>query len=300
MRRGGAGVVLVLVSAVSFGFMPIFARLAYAQGVGVDELLFIRMLMASLIIGGIIAARRQLTVPKRNDLLVLIGLGAIGYFLQATLYFTALLYSPVAIVALLLYTYPILVVIGAYLLGWENISRLLVAAFLIALVGLVLVANPSGNFIGLGVVLAVGSAVGYSGYILGGTKVLGRVSGEVAAFYITGSAAVSFGLAGALTGSIHLNWTWLGWFWVAMLAVVCTVVAITTFLMGLARIGPSRAALLCLLEPVTGVLASTLLFGNALTATQWFGGVLILAATAITTLRGHSQDERELRSVTMG
>jgi len=41
MSRVGEGTILLFVSAVSHGFMPIFAKFAYTQGVGVDELLFI-------------------------------------------------------------------------------------------------------------------------------------------------------------------------------------------------------------------------------------------------------------------
>jgi drug/metabolite transporter (DMT)-like permease len=289
MDRGSTGILLVLVSAVSFGFMPIFARLAYSQGVGVDELLFVRFLLAFLIMGAILATRRLLIIPKTQDLLVLIGLGALAYFLQSTLYFTSLLYSPIAIVQLLLYTYPVFVTIGAFALGWERVSRRLTAAFIIAVVGLSLVANPFGNPIGFGVFLSLGASVTYTIYILSGSKVLRRVRGYVAAFYVMGAASVSFGLTGALTGSIHLNWSFEGWFWVATITLVCTVIAVTSFFIGLSRIGPSRAALISLVDPVTSILASTGLFGNALNASQWLGGVLILAATAITTLYRNSE-----------
>jgi len=216
----------------------------------------------------------------------LIVLGALCYFLQSTFYFNALLFSPVAIVALLLYTYPVFVTVGAYVLGWEQVSRRLAGAFIIALIGLVLVANPFGTAIGLGVFLAFGSAVVYTLYILGGSKVLGRVKGDVAAFYVMGAASVSFGLTGALTGSIRLNWSVAGWFWVVTIALVCTVLAATTFFLGISRIGPSRAALISLMEPVTAVLLSLALFGNKLTISQWFGGLLILVSTAITTVYG--------------
>lgn len=285
MDRSSTGIFLVLVSAVSFGFMPIFARLAYSQGVDVDELLFVRFLLAFLIMGAVLATRRLLIVPKTQDLLVLIGLGALAYFLQSALYFTSLLYSPIAIVELLLYTYPVFVTIGAFALGWERVPRRLIAAFIIAVVGLFLVASPF-NSVGYGVFLALGASVTYTIYILSGSKVLRRVRGYVAAFYVMGSAMVSFGLTGALTGSIHLNWSFEGWFWVATISLVCTAIAITSFFIGLSRIGPSRAALISLVEPVASILASTWLFGNALNASQWLGGVLILAATAITTLYG--------------
>jgi len=93
-----------------------------------------------------------------------------------------------------------------------------------------------------------------------------------------------------LTRSIHLNWGFEGWFWVATISIVCTVIAVTFFFLGLARIGPSKAALISLIEPVTSVLASTWLFGNVLVVSQWLGGLLILAATAMVALYGNPRD----------
>ena len=291
MDRTDTGILSVILSAVSFGLMPIFARLAYLQGVGVDELLFVRFLFAFLVAGAILKISGLLIIPKIQDLLVLIGLGALGYFLQSTLYFNSLLYSPVAIVALLLYTYPVFVTIGAFALGWEKVSRRLTAAFILAVIGLFLVANPFGSPIGLGVFLSLGASVTYTIYILSGSKVLKRVRGIVAAFYVMGAASVSFGLAGAITGSIHLKWNFEGWLWVAMISLVCTVIAMTSFFIGLSRIGPSKAALISLIEPVTSVIVSTGLFGNALNISQWLGGILILTATAVTTLKHEARSK---------
>ena len=284
MIAARVGILFVLVSAVSFGLMPIFARLAYAQGVGVDELLFVRFLSAFVIMGVILAASRHLILPSMVDLLALVILGALVYFLQSTFYFTSLLYSPVAIVALILYTYPVFVTVGSFLLGWEKIAGRLAVAITIAIVGLLLVANSFGSPLGFGVILALGSSIAYTTYILSGTKLLRRVRGDVAAFYIMGAASLSFGLTGELSGALHLNFTLMGWFWVAVISVVCTIVAITAFFIGLSKIGPSRASLISLLEPPTSILASVWLFGNALSPLQWLGGLLILIATTITAL----------------
>ena len=284
MDKESTGILLVLVSAISFGLMPIFARFAYSDGVGVDELLFVRFLLAFLVMGAILAVRRQLIIPLVRDLLVLLVLGGLLYFLDSTFYFTSLLYSPVAIVELVLYTYPALVTVGAFALGWGRISRRLMAAIVIAMLGLILVANPFGNPIGFGVLLALGSSVAYTLYILSGTKVLRRVRGDVGAFYVMGGASVSFGLTGGLARSIHLNWSLEGWFWVGTITLLCTVVAVTAFFIGISRIGPSRAALISLVEPVASVIVATVIFGNALNISQWVGGVLILTATALTAL----------------
>ena len=285
MGKESTGIFLVLVSAVSFGLMPIFARLAYYQGVGVDELLFVRFLLAFLIMGAVYSNQR-LVLPTRRDLVALIFLGGLLYFLQSTLYFNSLLYSPIAIVELVLYTYPVFVTVGAFALGLESVSRPLIAAIVIALVGLFLIANPLGNSIGFGVVLVLGASLTYTVYILVGSRVLKRVGGDVAALIVMGAASVSFGLTGVLTGSIRLKWSVAGWFWVLVMSLICTVIAVTTFFMGLSRVGPSRAALISLIEPVVAVFVALLLFGNALTTSQWFGGLLILIAAAITTLYG--------------
>ncbi len=271
-------------SAVSFGFMPIFARFAYSQGVGVTEFLFVRFLFAFLILGTLLAASGKLFLPKRMDLLALIVLGALCYFLESTFFFSALLYSPVAIVALVFYIYPAIVTFGAYVLGWERISRRLAGVIIVALIGLVLVANPFGTVIGLGVFLALASAITYTTYVLGGSQVLRRVRGEVASFYVMGAGSVSFGIAGTLTGSIHLNWDVSAWFWLLIITALCTVLAVAGFFMGLSRIGPSRASLISLIEPVTSVLLSLAIFGDKLTTSQWLGGLMILASAAFTTI----------------
>ena len=289
----------MLVSAVAFGLMPIMARFAYASGVGVDELLFMRFVIGFVTMGVFLAASGRLVLPRRGDLLTLILLGGVAYFLQSGMYFTSLLYSPVAIVALVLYTYPVFTTVGAFILGWERISKPLAAVFVIAIAGLVLVANPSGKQLGLGVLLALGASIVYTAYILGGSKVLRTVRGELGAFYVMGAAAISYGLVGGVTNMIHLSFGLIGWFWVVMLTITSTVGGLPLFFIGLSIIGPSKAALLSLLEPLTSIFVSLVLFGNSLTALQWFGGLLILVATVITALY-RTPKPQDQRPITFG
>jgi drug/metabolite transporter (DMT)-like permease len=276
------GALFLVVSAVSFGLLPIFAKLAYQQGLTVDGLLFLRFLLAFLIMGCLLFVTRKLTIPARKDLALLLALGAVAYFLQSSFYFTAIVYSPVAVVALILYTYPALVTAGSYALGWEKVSRRLLAGLGVALVGLVLVANPTGGPVGGGAVLAFLASVAYTIYILTGTGVLRRVRGEIASFYVMGAACVSFGLTVLVAGPSSLSFRPLGWVWILCVAVVCTVIAATTFFLGLSLIGPSRSSLISLLEPITAASFAFLVFGQGLGPLQALGGLLILASALLT------------------
>ena len=69
--------------------------------------------------------------------------------------------------------------------------------------------------------------------------------------------------------------------WLAMLAVVSTVAAITLFFAGLRRVGPSGAAILSTFEPVVTVGLAFVVFGGSLGGAQLVGGALVLGAVLV-------------------
>lgn len=279
------GSILVLVSAISFGLMPIFARSAYRNGVGVQELLFLRFLLAFLLMGIFLKWSGKGAIPSRNYLLVLLALGGIGYFLQSVFYFTALLYIPVSVAALVLYTYPAFVMAGSLILGLEKLSASIVISLFLALVGLTLVSNPILNVAASGISIGLGAALTYTGYILVSTRVIARVNGETGAFYVMGAASLSFAVSGLLTNNLHFAWNLEAWVWVLTISVICTFFAITTFFQGLKIIGPSRTSILSTVELVTSVLAAAIIFNDFLSGTQLIGGSLILLAAILAALK---------------
>jgi drug/metabolite transporter (DMT)-like permease len=286
--RGNA---FILTSAISFGLMPIFARLAYRNQVDVRELLLVRFILAFLVMGGFLLATGRLVVPTRNQMLVLLALGGVGYYLQSTFYFSSLLYIPVSVVSLILYTYPPFVTAGSLMLGWEKMSSSLAVCLSLALVGLGLVANPTGDIVLVGVLLALAASITYTIYILVSTRVLRNVSGEVASFYVMGAAALSFILSNSLTGDMNISWSLQAWIWVLLIAIVNTVVAITTFFRGVTLIGPSRASILSSVEPATAIIIAAILFSESLNTYQIAGGLLIIIAALMTAFSKRARRE---------
>ena len=51
------GVLMVVVSSVAFGMMPLFARLAYDEGVSTISLLFFRFGIAAIVMTAVVALR---------------------------------------------------------------------------------------------------------------------------------------------------------------------------------------------------------------------------------------------------
>ena len=282
MRRL-VGVLLTIISAAAFGAMPILARLAYASGTDPVTLLFLRFASAGVMML-VLSRARGSALPRGRTLLGLIGLGGALYVAQPLTYFIALTLIPASLVGLLFYIYPVLVTVLAALLFRERVTRAQSAALLLALCGAALVIGPEYGGHPLGILLAIGSAVLYSLYVIGTSVLMRRVSAIAGSAVIIGSAGIVFGALAALRGP-HLPATPQGWAAALALAVVATVVAMVTLNAGLARIGAAQAATISTLGPVVTVALAISVLGEAITPQRIGGGALILGAVLILTAR---------------
>jgi drug/metabolite transporter (DMT)-like permease len=280
------GIILIGVSAASFGTLAILGRYAYSDGMDAPTILFLRFSLSAVILGLFLAAKRQ-PIPRGMTLLQLIGMGAIGYVGQAMSYFNALKYASAGLVALLLYLYPVIVAILSVLWLGERITRIKVFALFLALGGLALTVGPEGGQI-TGILLAIAAAVIYSVYIIVGTRVMKQVSAAQSSIVIFASAGLGSGALMMIDGP-HFPASPAGWGVIVGIVLIATVIAVVTFLAGLERIGPTNAAMLSTLEPVVTVLLAALLLGETLNPITLVGGGLILLAVLTLT---HSELRR--------
>ena len=280
------GAVLCLVSAAAFGTLGIFGRLASDAGASVATTLLVRFGLAALLFAAVLrltgrwSALRQL---PRRVVLTGLALGAAGYSVQSGLYFAAIGRLDVSMVALLLYTYPAFVTLAALALGRAAPSLRTGAALAIASAGLVLVlvAAGTGAFDVPGALMALGASLTYTTYILVSDRIVGEVDPFALALLVLTGATVSFTVAGLATSSLDFSVSGEAWLWLAAIAVVSTVVAVSAFFAGLRRVGPSEAAILSTFEPPVTVALAFVVLGERLAVVQLAGGALVLGAVIL-------------------
>jgi drug/metabolite transporter (DMT)-like permease len=273
------GSLLCLASAAAFGSMAIFGKLAYEEGATVGTLLATRFVLAAALFW--LLARGRLRALRRRDVLIALALGAIGYGAQAGGYFAALDRLDASLLALLVYTYPVIVTVAAVALGREAASRRTALALVLASSGLVLVlaGAAAGALDPVGTALALGTALVYSAYILVSQGVAGRIGPLALGALVCTGAAGSLTLGAAAAGDLHpAAVTAAGFGWLGGLAVVSTVAAIALFFAGLRHAGPTAASILSTLEPVVTVALAFAAFGESLGGAQLAGGALVLMA----------------------
>ncbi|MFN8410950.1 MAG: DMT family transporter [Anaerolineales bacterium] len=274
------GILLIAISAASFGTLAIFGRFAYNDGMDTFTVLFLRFGVSAAFMTIVLLLRKE-AFPRGRILLQLIGMGALGYVGQSFMYLTAINYASAGLVALLLYLYPFFVMVLSTIFLHEKVTRIKVIALVLALTGTALTVGPVSGML-IGALMAMTAALIYSIYIIVGTNVTKHVSPVQSSTVIFASAGVVFGLL-SLTNGMHFPASNSGWLAMSGIILISTIIPVVTFLAGLERVGPINAAMLSTLEPVVTVLLAMWLFGDKLQPIVMFGGGLILIAVILLT-----------------
>ncbi len=273
------GVLCIAASAAGFGAMPIFAKLAYAEGVDLPSMLFLRFALAGMALA-LVMQLRAIPWPRGGNLLALVAMGGVGYLGQSFCYFAALQHATAGLTALLLYLYPAIVTVLSAFLARRRLSPLRLLAVAAALFGTGLAVGGSLEGSALGILLGIGAALIYSVYILVGERVTPAAGAMPAATVIMLSAALVYGSIVLWRGPAFPA-SPVAWAAVGGIVLFSTVVAMITFFAGMARLGAADAATLSTLEPVVTVVLAAFFLAEAVGRWQVAGGVIILAAVIV-------------------
>jgi drug/metabolite transporter (DMT)-like permease len=280
-----------LLSAICFGAMAVFGKLAYDEGVTVGDLLLVRFGIAAVVMLAIVRWRGGFGGLTRRTAVAAFAMGAFGYAAQSASYFAALDRIDASLLALILYVYPVLVMAGAVALGRERWSTRRAVALGLALggIGLVLTGSATGRFDWVGAGLGLTAALVYTTYILIGERVVVDTPALPLSALVCCGAAATYAVATALRGGpTSLDSGLAAWGWLTTLALVSTVTAIILFFAGLALVGPSVAAILSVLEPLVTIGLAAVVFGESMSAMQLLGGALVLTAVLVVQWRGRA------------
>ncbi len=278
----GAG--LIAISAAGFATLSIFGKYAFAAGLSLTGFLSLRFGGAALLLAiGLLLTRRAAVFPGLRLTAILLCLGLFGYAVQASLFFLGLQRIPASLSALLLYAYPFFVALLNWAVNHRPPQRREWLAMGLATLGVALTVT-GGNGPGggepvdrLGVVFTLCSAGWYACYILISDRHVHRAGALVSTTWVALGAAISFLVIGMATRTWAFVPTPSSAAIILGLILFSTILPISTFFAGMARVGPTTASLLSTLEPVFTILLASLLLQERLAPMQLLGGLLVLA-----------------------
>ena len=278
----------IIISAIFFGLIipggQYFSNLGFSlYEISVYSLFFLFILTLPIIIV-------KKTVPLRKDNLAFFVLyGLIGALLQLTQFGGVIFGTPVAIVALLLYTQPIWTTFFGRLILNEKISKMKLIAVTVAFLGVVFLLSP-WNISNVGSVNGLVSSL-LAGIFLSLWVIFARKTGINKDYYINTVSAYSFisllwliilfPLIKVLYHSEYLTrlsyefpisyWVYFGFF-----CLISAFLPNSLFYKAIEKVEASKAGVILLLEPVVASIVAMILFSQYLSSSSFVGGGLIL------------------------
>lgn len=275
------GALFVLASGVGFGSVTVLARIAFEGGSNAPTSLALRFGLGATIFWLLLARQKARRLPATK--IAAFALMGLLFAAGSTASFMSVERIPASLSALVFYIYPAIVTAGSALFFGTRFSLPQLAILVGALTGCALTVDlRSGDIDALGLALALVTPCFYSGYVLIGSRAtLGVAPINASAWIMTFAAPlmVLLGITGAFGDQLTAGISARGWAAIAGLTIFSTVISISTFLAGMARLDPFRASILSTIEPAVSVILAALLLSERLTTQQILGGVIIVSST---------------------
>ncbi|MDP3538117.1 MAG: DMT family transporter [Azonexus sp.] len=252
----------------------------------------IRFLLAGLVLAGVaLASEGRIPRPETaSEWGIVTGLAMTGIFIYALCFFYGLKHITAGRGALVVALNPVLVALGAWLLGQERMNPVKLAGVAIATLGCLTVignGNPLALLhgeVGIGEWLILGCALCWTAYTFIGRQATKTLSPLAATLWASLIGAGLIGFAALVQGGTDFAaWSWRVWASVIFLAVGGTALAFTWFADGVRRIGAAKASVFVNLVPVFAVLQAAVLLDEHLGLAVLGGGLLVIAGVWLTT-----------------
>lgn len=292
MNRIQKGTLLTLLAGFSWGISGISGQYLMSNGVHVNLLTSLRLLIAGLFLTALAYYKdkqvlKDLLSSKKN-LFFLLLFSLFGLVLNQFAYLSAIHYTNAGTATVLQYAAPIIVLLYISLRDRALPSLIEVMSIILAIAGTFVMATH-GNLselaiTPLGLFWGLLSAFTYAAYLLIPVKLIQNY-GSLSVI------SLSMLLGGILFPIFSQAWNYefelTGINLLALFGIVGigTIFAYTVFLYGVSIVGAVKGSLLASIEPVASVLLTVLILGTQFYKTDFIGMVLIVAAVLLISLR---------------
>ena len=280
------GIVFILLASVAFGVGPVFAKELINIGYSTWDILLYPKIPIMLVIGIILIIRGVSLKVSKIQLVQLVLICSVSNGLTAILLVSSYRFLPIGLATMFHFIYPVLVTVFMAVAYKEKISVLKAFAIVLAIAGLCLILDLSGNMSLKGVILALSSGFAYAIYVIANRKSSYKdLPALVIVLYSSVFNFIPVAVYQAASGRIFIPST--GWelLLIAGNGLICGLFAFFMLILGIRRIGASNAAIANMFEPMTALVAGVVIFGDSIELRAYIGCVMVLLAILLIAIR---------------
>ena len=277
------GIIFALAAGVFFGIIGPVTKTAYNLGAGVGLAIFLRYIVALLIVFPLIPYQKNL-IKTYKDNFKLFLLITVASIMLTTGLLISVTYINVSLTIIIFCTYPIIVLTISIFVTKEKIKNIIKFLFITTFIGLFLALSPSTESLKVqGIIFALIASLGASIMIvtnqtMSKKNILPIEINIFINFFNTIFFLVILSLFFEINLDVNLN------AFIILLIPSCSyAIALFLQLLAIPRIGQTNTALFLYLEPITGIFGAVLILNEQLTSVQLLGTAIVLLSLAAST-----------------
>ncbi len=291
------GVIFALLAAVGFSAKAILVKLAYLDHVDAITLLALRMAFSVPFFIGVAiwAWLRHAEQLGKHDMLLVLALGLLGYYLSSYLDFLGLQYITAGLERLILFLYPTMTVILTALIYKRKIGGKVLVAMTLSYAGIALVflhdaGVREGGSVVLGTLLVFLSTLSYSSYLVGAGHAIRRIgTARFTAYAMVVASAASLLQFGVMRPLSALDLPLRVYELSIGMALFSTVLPVFLLSYAIRRIGSGSASLIGSIGPVSTIGMAYVFLGEQISLLKIIGSALVLAGVLIVSMNTKKQ-----------
>ena len=277
------GIGFALAAGVFFGIIGPVTKTAYNLGAGVGLAIFLRYIVALLIVAPLIPYQKNLIKTYRENFTNFL-LITIASIMLTTGLLISVIYINVSLTIIIFCTYPIIVLSISIFITKEKIKNLIKFLFITTFFGLFLALSPSSESLKIqGIVFALIASLGASIMIVTNqTMSKKNISPIQINIFINFFNTIFFFIILSIFFKIDIDVS-LNAFLILLIPSCSYAIALFLQLLAIPRIGQTNTALFLYLEPITGIFGAVLILNEQLSTIQLLGTVIVLVSLAAST-----------------
>ena len=277
------GIGFALAAGVFFGIIGPVTKTAYNLGAGVGLAIFLRYIVALLIVAPLIPYQKNLIKTYRDNFTNFL-LITIASIMLTTGLLISVTYINVSLTIIIFSTYPIIVLSISIFITKEKIKNLIKFLFITTFFGLFLALSPSSESLKIqGIVFALIASLGASIMIVTNqTMSKKNISPIQINIFINFFNTIFFFINLSIFFKIDIDVS-LNAFLILLIPSCSYAIALFLQLLAIPRIGQTNTALFLYLEPITGIFGAVLILNEQLSTIQLLGTAIVLVSLAAST-----------------
>ena len=278
------GIVFALAAGVFFGIIGPVTKTAYNLGAGVGLAIFLRYIVALLIVAPLILYQKNLLKTYKENLTNFL-LITIASIMLTTGLLISVTYINVSLTIIIFCTYPVIVLTISIFITKEKIKNIIKFLFVTTFFGLFLALSPSSESLKVqGIIFALIASLGASIMIVTNqTMSQKNISPIQINIFINFFNTIFFFLILSIFFKIDVDVS-LNTFLILLIPSCSYAIALFLQLLAIPRIGQTNTALFLYLEPITGIFGAVLILNEQLSSMQLLGTAIVLISLAASTL----------------